>query len=72
MTPIAIIGSGPTALYALKVLLAAARLWPSRSSRRPAPQARVRPYRRQTNGSALLANIASIELPPLLETLEDC
>lgn len=71
MTPIAIVGSGPTALYALKALLTCSAPLAITLFEKTGTAGTGSPYRRQTNGSELLANIASIELPPLLETLED-
>lgn len=67
---IAFVGAGPTTLYALSVLLA-----------RVGPEARITvfeqqsspgagtPYRPGWNDPAMLSNIASIEIPPLQETL---
>ncbi len=67
---IAFVGAGPTTLYALKALLA-----------QGAPGARITvfeaqdtaglgsPYRPGWNDPAMLSNIASVEIPPVTETL---
>lgn len=69
MTDIAIIGSGPTGLYTLKGLLCARRplsITMFEAGDRPG---RGMPYHPAYNDPAMLANIASIEIPPLVDTL---
>ncbi|WPZ34210.1 FAD/NAD(P)-binding protein [Thalassobaculum sp. OXR-137] len=68
---IAIIGSGPTAAYTLKYLIGSAERLEIRifeSGRRAGPGM---PYSRRFNTPQVLANIASIEIPPLTRTLVD-
>ena len=71
MQSIAIIGSGPTAIYAVHYLLAdpesgplAIILFESQSV-----AGKGTPYQEGWNDPAMLSNIASIEIPPLAETL---
>jgi uncharacterized NAD(P)/FAD-binding protein YdhS len=71
MTPrIAFVGAGPTTLYTLHALLAQNPL-PFRLAvyEAQASPGRGTPYRPGWNDPAMLANIASIEIPPLAETL---
>jgi uncharacterized NAD(P)/FAD-binding protein YdhS len=73
MTPrIAFVGAGPTTLYTLHTLLAhdppPFRLAVYEAQARAG---RGTPYRPGWNDPAMLANIASIEIPPLVETLCD-
>ncbi len=70
MTPrIAIVGSGPTGLYTLPHLLAAARPLDVTILESQAQAGWGMPYSPEINGRAMLANIASVEIPPLTETL---
>lgn len=67
----AIIGAGPSAVYALKRLItseAPLAILIFESGARPGVGT---PYDRQQNSPAMLSNIASIELPPVCETLLD-
>jgi uncharacterized NAD(P)/FAD-binding protein YdhS len=71
MTPrIAFVGAGPTTLYTLHALLTQNPL-PFRLTvyEAQASVGRGTPYRPGWNDAAMLANIASIEIPPLAETL---
>ncbi|HEV7311219.1 FAD/NAD(P)-binding protein [Sphingopyxis sp.] len=73
MTPrIAFVGAGPTTLYTLHALLAQ-NPPPFRLAvyEAQASAGRGTPYRPGWNDPAMLANIASIEIPPLAETLCD-
>ena len=68
---VAIIGAGPSAVYALKRLItseAPLAILIFESGARPGVGT---PYDRQQNSPAMLSNIASIELPPVCETLLD-
>ncbi|SDG28308.1 FAD/NAD(P)-binding protein [Thalassobaculum litoreum] len=68
---IAIIGSGPTATYTLKYMIGAEpglEILIFEAGRRAGPGM---PYSRQFNTPQVLANIASIEIPPLTRTLVD-
>ncbi len=70
-TKIAIIGSGPTAAYTLKHLLASGPgldIVIFEAGRRAGPGM---PYSRTYNTPRVLANIASIEIPPLTRMLVD-
>jgi len=70
MHSIAIIGSGPTSIYTTKHLLDSARGPVSVTIFESQAQAgKGMPYHPDWNNSAMLANIASIELPPVKETL---
>jgi uncharacterized NAD(P)/FAD-binding protein YdhS len=69
MPRIAIVGSGPTCIYTLKGLIDAAIpvcITIFESHRDPG---KGTPYYPATNDRAMLANIASVELPPVTETL---
>ncbi len=69
MANIAIIGSGPTGIYTLKGLLESdAPLSITVYESNPDP-GRGTPYHPRANDRAMLANIASIELPPVCESL---
>ncbi len=69
MTRIAIIGSGPTGIYTLKGLLgSSAPLSITIFEIEPDP-GKGTPYHPSLNDQAMLSNIASIELPPICETL---
>ena len=69
---IAFVGAGPTSLYTLHALLShelppfALTIYEAQAS-----IGRGTPYRPGWNDPAMLANIASIEMPPLVETLCD-
>lgn len=69
MPRIAIVGAGPSAVYALKRLVASERplsITVFEAGTRPGVGT---PYDRAQNSPAMLANIASIELPPVCQTL---
>lgn len=69
MPRIAIVGSGPTCIYTLKGLINSAVpvcITIFESHRDPG---KGTPYYPATNDRAMLANIASVELPPITETL---
>ena len=66
---VAIVGSGPTALYALKNLLRARLPLSVTLIEKDAVAGRGMPYSDTANSPAMLANIASIEIPPVTETL---
>ena len=68
-TKIAIIGSGPTGLYTLKGLAGAERPLSITIFEREADAGKGTPYHPHINDQAMLANIASLELPPICETL---
>lgn len=69
MTRIAIIGSGPTGIYALKGLVGAT-LPLSITVYEESPDAgKGTPYHPAVNDRAMLSNIASIEIPPIVDTL---
>lgn len=70
MTPkIAIIGSGPTGIYTLKGLVSAERPLAISIFEIEADPGKGTPYHPHINDQAMLANIASFELPPVCETL---
>ena len=66
---IAIVGTGPTGIYALKGLLAAPRPLDLTLIEAQAEPGWGTPYAPDLNGRALLSNIASVEIPPVTETL---
>ncbi|MBW8444749.1 MAG: FAD/NAD(P)-binding protein [Arenimonas sp.] len=66
---IALIGSGPTAIYSLRKLLSSARPLEITVFEKEAVAGRGMPYHPAVNDRAMLANIASIEIPPIGETL---
>ena len=66
---LAIIGSGPTATYALKHLTAEPGSLDILVLEAGAKAGPGMPYARAHNGPQMLANIASIEIPPLTRTL---
>ena len=68
-TKIAIIGSGPTGIYTLKGLAGAERPLSITIFEREADAGKGTPYHPHINDQAMLANIASLELPPVCETL---
>jgi uncharacterized NAD(P)/FAD-binding protein YdhS len=70
MTPkIAIIGSGPTGIYTLKGLVGARHPLSITIFEIEADAGKGTPYHPDINDQAMLANIASIELPEICETL---
>ncbi|KQO83956.1 FAD/NAD(P)-binding protein [Rhizobium sp. Leaf262] len=72
MTPrIAIIGSGPTGIYTLKGLVGHAAPLSITIFESEADPGKGTPYHPALNDRAMLSNIASIELPPVCETLMD-
>lgn len=66
---IALIGSGPTAIYSLRRLLSSARPLEITVFEKEAVAGRGMPYHPAVNDRAMFANIASIEIPPICETL---
>lgn len=70
MHRVCIIGTGPTALYTLRDLLAAPKPLAITLYEKSGTAGTGMPYRADVNGPALLANIASVELPPVLEPLQ--
>ena len=66
---IAIIGSGPTGIYTLKGLVGAERPLSITIFEIEAEAGKGTPYHPDINDQAMLANIASIELPAICETL---
>lgn len=70
MSSIAFVGAGPTTLYALNALLArAARGLNITVFEAEAAAGVGSPYRTGWNDPAMLSNIASVEIPPVTETL---
>jgi uncharacterized NAD(P)/FAD-binding protein YdhS len=69
MTRIGIIGSGPTGIYTLKGLIGAGRPLFIAVFERGSDAGKGTPYHPHMNDQAMLANIASVELPPVCETL---
>lgn len=69
---IAFVGAGPTTLYALHALLSQGDL-PARITVIEAGGAAGSgsPYSAEWNDRAMLSNIASVEIPPVMETLAD-
>lgn len=68
---IAIIGSGPTGIYTLKGLIASAEPLAITIFESEVDPGKGTPYHPAINDRAMLSNIASIELPPICETLND-
>jgi uncharacterized NAD(P)/FAD-binding protein YdhS len=66
---VAIIGSGPTGIYTLSALVNAKRPLAITVFEIEADPGKGTPYHPDINDSAMLANIASIELPAICETL---
>ncbi|MBP1804381.1 FAD/NAD(P)-binding protein [Rubellimicrobium aerolatum] len=66
---IAVVGSGPTGLYTLQHLLASSRPLDVTLLEAQPEAGWGMPYSPELNGHAMLANIASVEIPPLTETL---
>lgn len=73
MTPsIAFVGAGPTTIYTLHALLnSVARPFSLTIFEEQSTAGRGTPYRPGWNDPAMLSNIASIEIPPLEQTLID-
>lgn len=69
MTNIAIIGSGPTGIYTLKGLMESETPLSVTVYEANADPGKGTPYHPRANDRAMLANIASIELPPVCESL---
>ncbi|KQY20304.1 FAD/NAD(P)-binding protein [Rhizobium sp. Root482] len=69
MTNIAIIGSGPTGIYTLKGLMESDVALTITVYEANADPGKGTPYHPRANDRAMLANIASIELPPVCESL---
>ena len=69
MPSIAIIGSGPTAIYTLKYLLALSQPLAITVFESQKEAGKGTPYHQDWNDKQMLSNIASIELPPVTETL---
>jgi uncharacterized NAD(P)/FAD-binding protein YdhS len=70
MTPrIAIIGSGPTGIYTLSGLMRSELPLSVTVFEIEADAGKGTPYHPDINDQAMLANIASIELPAICETL---
>lgn len=68
---IAIIGSGPTGIYTLKGLVGKTEPLAITIFESEADPGKGTPYHPDLNDQAMLSNIASIELPPVVETLSD-
>ena len=68
---IAIVGSGPTALYILKHLLNRDRVYNITIFEKSATLGAGYPYGEENNTNGMLANISSIEIPPLLVSYYD-
>jgi uncharacterized NAD(P)/FAD-binding protein YdhS len=68
---IAIIGSGPTGIYTLNGLVHSSRPLSIAVFESEADPGKGTPYHPHLNDQAMLANIASIELPAICETLVD-
>jgi uncharacterized NAD(P)/FAD-binding protein YdhS len=71
MTRIAIIGSGPTGIYTLKGLVASPHPLSITVFEETPDAGKGTPYHPAVNDRAMLANIASIEIPPIEESLVD-
>jgi uncharacterized NAD(P)/FAD-binding protein YdhS len=69
MVGIAIVGSGPTCIYTLKGLIEAEVPIVITIFETHRDPGKGTPYYPATNDRAMLANIASVELPPITETL---
>lgn len=69
MTRIAIIGSGPTGIYSLKGLVASKQPLTITIFEETPDAGKGTPYHPAVNDRAMLANIASIELPPIRQSL---
>lgn len=72
MKKVAFVGGGPTAIYTLQALIDAAhRPFALTVFEEQASLGRGTPYRPGWNDPAMLSNIASIEIPPIGQTLVD-
>jgi uncharacterized NAD(P)/FAD-binding protein YdhS len=72
MTSIAFVGAGPTAIYTLHALIRKASTpFALTIFEEQRSAGRGTPYRPGWNDPAMLSNIASIEIPPLEQTLSD-
>src|ERR1700712_3775743 len=72
MRTVAFVGGGPTAIYTLQALIdAACSPFALTIFEEQASLGRGRPYRPGWNDPAMLSNIASIEIPPIEQTLVD-
>lgn len=71
MPNIAVIGAGPTGIYTLKRLLESDVSLSITIYEANADPGKGTPYHPRANDPAMLANIASIELPPVRESLTD-
>ena len=72
MTSIAFVGAGPTAIYTLHALVQKASApFTLTIFEEQRSAGRGTPYRPGWNDPAMLSNIASIEIPPLEQTLSD-
>jgi uncharacterized NAD(P)/FAD-binding protein YdhS len=69
MTRIAIIGSGPTGIYSLKGLIASKQPLAITIFEETPDAGKGTPYHPAVNDRSMLANIASIELPPIHHSL---
>ena len=69
---VALVGGGPTAIYTLSALIEAATVGLAVTIYEAQPRAGLgTPYRPGWNDPAMLSNIASIEIPPIVEKLID-
>ena len=71
MHSIAIIGSGPTAIYTLNELLKHSAPLTITMFEAQAQAGKGMPYHQDWNEREMLANISSVEIPPVTETLVD-
>lgn len=69
MTRVAIIGSGPTGIYTLAGLLRSERPLSITIFEQEGDAGKGTPYHPHLNDQAMLANIASVELPPICDSL---
>ena len=69
MTRIAIIGSGPTGIYALKGLVSSNAPLSITIFEESPDAGKGTPYHPAVNDRAMLSNIASIEIPAIVDTL---
>src|SRR5690349_570527 len=71
MANVAIIGSGPTGIYTLAGLIESTTPLSVTVFEASADPGKGTPYHPRVNDKAMLANIASIEIPPICATLTD-
>lgn len=71
MTSVAIIGGGPMAVYCLKHLLTSTRSLRITVFEQKPEAGYGTPYDPSLNSPEMLANITSVELPPIIDTLAD-